>query len=296
MKILVTGFSGFVAGSILSQAPANWDIHGIGRSEIPKNTGNVHYHRGDIGDQQAMIHILNSARPDVVIHTAAIANIDFCENNRAIAETVNYEATKNLASFCNEIQAKLIFCSTDTVFDGQQGFYSEEDQPHPINYYADTKTRAEKIVAGSNPRNVVARLALVMGLPVVGRGNSFLSDIAEKLEKAEPLRFAVNETRTPIDVLTLGAALLELADSSFEGIIHLAGNTRINRYEMAKQIARFAGFSDDQIIPINSNELPGRAPRPDDASLNNLRARSVLKTPMLTFEKGLARFPVLKKK
>ena len=296
MKLLVTGFNGFVAGSILSQASAHWEVHGIGRSKIPEKTGAVSYHIVDICNQQALTNIVHSIRPDAVIHTAAIANIDFCENNRETAEWVNYGATENLAGICNHISAKLVFCSTDTVFDGQKGFYTEEDSPHPINYYADTKVRAEQIVLASSKRNVVARLALVMGLPVIGRGNSSLSDILEKLGKGESLHFAINETRTPVDVLTLGAALLELAAGEFEGIIHLAGNTRINRYEMARQIAQFAGFTDEKIFAIHSNELPNRAPRPDDVSLNNRKAAAILKTRMLSLEEGLTRFPGLKNK
>jgi dTDP-4-dehydrorhamnose reductase len=156
-----------------------------------------------------------------------------------------------------------------------------------VNYYAQTKIRAEQAVLAADKRNVVARLALVMGLPVMGRGNSFLADMLEKLKGGETLRFADNEIRTPIDVLTLGAALNELASGPFGGIIHLAGNTRINRYEMARRIALQTGFAEAKILAINSNALAGRAPRPDDASLDNSLARSILRTPLLSLEEGL---------
>ncbi len=288
MKILVTGCNGFVAGSIISQAPENCEIYGIGRSEIPANTKNISYYKIDITNENELFNLLQSIKPNAVIHTAAIANIDYCENNKQAAEAINYIATKNITTICNDINARLVFCSTDTVFDGQKGFYVEEDIPRAVNYYADTKIRAEQIVLSENNHHVVARLALVMGLPVMGKGNSFLADIIEKLEKDEALKFAINEIRTPIDVITLGSALLELATNNFEGIIHLAGNTRINRYEMARQIAEFAGFSDKNISAINSNELIGRAPRPNNASLNNNKARALLKTPMLSLKEGLA--------
>ncbi|HEX9511171.1 MAG TPA: sugar nucleotide-binding protein, partial [Puia sp.] len=218
---------------------------------------------------------------------AAIANIDLCENEQEIAEAVNTGVTERLAAICGEIGAKLVFCSTDTVFDGKKGYYTEGDKPIPVNYYASTKIRAEQIVLAADKRNVVARLALVMGLPVMGRGNSFLADMLEKLKKGETLRFADNEIRTPIDVVTLGATLNELAAGEFGGIVHLAGNTRVNRYDMARRIALKTGFTDAAILAINSNSLAGRAPRPDDASLDNSRARANLKTPMLSLEEGL---------
>ena len=115
---------------------------------------------------------------------------------------------------------------------------------------------------------MVARLALVMGLPVMGSGNSFLAEMIGKLEKHETLKMATNEIRTPVDVISLGAALLELAASDVTGTIHLSGNTRVK-------------------VPIDSSELKGRAPRPADVSLSNEKARSLLKTPLLSLEEGL---------
>src|SRR5882762_3614978 len=113
MKLLITGFNGFVAGSVITQAPKHWEVHGIGRAEIPASPGNIKYHRIDLLDEYQLKHVMHTIRPDAVVHTAAIANIDFCENNREMAETVNVEATERIAGICREIGAKLVFCSTD---------------------------------------------------------------------------------------------------------------------------------------------------------------------------------------
>ncbi|MHA4809122.1 SDR family oxidoreductase [Flavitalea flava] len=288
MKILVTGYNGFVAGSIIAQAPKKRELHATGRSALSEDTGRVTYHQADIVDRSAMEILFRQVRPDSVIHTAAMANIDLCENNQALAESVNVGGTEILASLCQETGAKLVFCSTDSIFDGKEGLYTEEDLPIPINYYASTKVRAEQIVLNANDINVVARLSLVMGLPVMGKGNSFLADLVGKLQKKEPVKFPANEIRTPVDVITLGSALLELAEGGFGGIIHLAGNTRINRYEMGRKIAAFGGFPEELILSVDSNSLPGRAPRPNDASLSNERAKGILRTPMLSLEEALA--------
>ena len=129
--------------------------------------------------------------------------------------------------------------------------------------------------------------ALVMGLPVIGQGNSFLADMINKLGKGTQIPFPANEIRTPVDVITLGSALIELAGNTFGGIIHLSGSTKINRYEMGLEIARTLGYPEDMVLSTNSNEMPGRAPRANDASMDNSLARKVLKTPMRTLAEGL---------
>jgi len=126
-----------------------------------------------------------------------------------------------------------------------------------------------------------------MGLPVLGAGNSFLAKMIGSLRRGEKVKFPANEIRTPIDVITLGKTLLELAASDFSGVIHLAGSTRINRYQMACLLAQQFGFSEDAVIPTDSNAMEGRAPRPNDASLDNTKAKNTLQTPMQSLMDGL---------
>ena len=192
----------------------------------------------------------------------------------------------------------MILCSTDTVFDGTKGLYTEDDAPHAVNFYAETKVEAERIVRETVPNGVVSRLSLVMGLPVLGAGNSFLAKTLDALKRGEQVKFPANEIRTPVDVITVGRAFLEMAANDFTGTIHLAGSTRINRFEMACQIAEELGYSRDLVAATDSNAtkssltsdfvaMPGRAPRPNDASLDNAKARRVLDTPMQTLMSGL---------
>ena len=287
MKVLVTGSSGFVAGSILAQTPADWQVHAIGRSAAPATELKAAFHQVDLLDEDLLAEVLYAIAPDAVIHTAALANIDFCEQNQDLADRINVDATGRLAAICKNLSARLVFCSTDSIFAGEKAYYQETDTPLPLNHYARTKIRAEELVMSAAPSNIVARLSLVIGLPIMGRGNSFLSDMITRLGKGEQMKFAVNEIRTPVDLVTLGAALTELAAGSFSGTIHLAGNTRINRYEMALHIAKETGLPQAQILAVDSNALSGRAPRPNDVSLNNSLAKKVLQTPMLTLDEGL---------
>lgn len=285
-KLLVTGFGGFVAGSVIAQAVKKWHIHALDRIDALNDQENVEYYTLDLRDSQQLKKIFAQIKPDAVIHTAAMADIDFCQNNKEMAEEVNVGVTHRLAGLCQERGVKMVLCSTDTVFDGEKGFYVEADIPRPVNYYAATKVRAEDLV-NSLENGVVARLSLVMGLPVMGRGNSFLARTIEKLKAGESVKFPGNEIRTPVDVVTLGQALVELAGNDFTGTVHLSGNDRLTRYDMARRIAGRLGYSPDLIIATNSNAMPSRAPRPDDASLDNSKAGQILKTQMRSLMEGL---------
>jgi dTDP-4-dehydrorhamnose reductase len=286
-RLLVTGPGGFVAGSVIDQARQHMEVHGAGRSSPEDKAGQVRYHQLDVLNKSQWTALFNEIRPDGVIHAAAISDINYCQNNRDVAEKVNTEYTRILVDLCAASGAKMVFCSTDNVFDGAKGLYTEEDTPDPVNFYGETKLKSEQIVAGLGERGVIARLALVMGLPVMGRGNSFLATMTDKLKAGETMNFATNEIRSPIDVITLGRTLIELAENNFSGIIHLGGNSRLTRFDMARQITERLGFSPELINAVDSSVFKNRAPRPQDVSMANDRAKQVLKTPMLSLAEGL---------
>lgn len=288
-KLMVTGYGGFVAGSVVWQAArsGDWNVYALSLLEKPEERERFHCIPFDLCDGAKLEKVFAEVRPEAVVHTAALADIDYCQTHQADAVRVNVDATRDMARLCAGSGAKMILCSTDTVFDGTKGMYTEEDSPHAVNFYAETKVEAERIVRETVPNGVVARLSLVMGLSVLGAGNSFLAKMITALKKGEPVQFPANEIRTPVDVITVGRAFLELAGNDFAGTIHLAGSTRINRYEMACEIAAHLGYPRELVIATDSNAMPGRAPRPNDASLDNAKAKRLLETPMQSLMGGL---------
>lgn len=286
-RLLLTGHGGFVAGSILWQARQDWEVHALSLTEPPRVMENLTTYQFDLRDAEQLRRAFEAARPDAVIHTAALADIDYCEAHPEEAFEINVGVTATLAALCHEAGARMILCSTDSVFDGIKGFYTENDAPNPVNSYAETKVQAEQAVLDTVENAVVTRLSLVMGLPVMGAGNSFLAKMRVALEAGKQVPFPQNEIRTPVDVITLGRAFLELAQLDYTGILHLAGNTRLNRYEMACRIAQRLGFSADLVISTDSNAMAGRAKRPNDASLDNTQAKALLATPMRSLEEAL---------
>jgi dTDP-4-dehydrorhamnose reductase len=279
-RLLVTGGSGFVAGSVICQGWDTWEVHAISRGQAPVRRDGFFWHPVSVTDAAQLRSAFETIGPDAVIHTAAIADIDYSQSHRDEARQVNVEVTRALAGLCREAEVRFVFTSTDTVFDGERAPYAEADLPQPVNFYGETKVEAERFVAQQDGKWVIARLALVMGLPVLGPGNSFLARMMTSFKEGKPVGVPPNEIRTPVDVITLGQALLELAGNDVRGTIHLSGNETMNRVDMARRIAARLGYSPDLIVPNDPSKIPGRAPRPRDVSLNNLKARTVLKTPM----------------
>jgi dTDP-4-dehydrorhamnose reductase len=137
-------------------------------------------------------------------------------------------------------------------------------------------------------RVIVARLSLVVGLPILGAGNSFLARMIAAFKEGRTVAVPEREVRTPVDVLTVGKALLELAGSGHHGILHLAGRDRLNRLEMARRIAARFGYPEQLAVAQSTATSPGRAPRPRDVSLDNAKACAMLRTQMLSFDEALS--------
>ncbi len=287
-RLIVTGASGFVAGHVLAEAADSWEAHALTR-EVPKKCGRgAIWHSCEAASDLA--NFIRELHPKAVIHTAAIADIDFAEKNRQLAWEVNVSLTKRLAELCAETRCKMVLCSTDTVFGGEHAPYSEQAPTDPLNYYAETKVEAERHAAALGDQAVIARLALVVGIPVFGTGNSFLARTLAAFEEGREISAPAHEIRSPVDVVTAARALVELAAGNHHGIFHLAGHTRINRFAMMKMIANKFGFPEARIVAQPPGSTPGRAARPRDVSLDNTKVSVQLKTPMRTLDEGLSMF------
>ena len=287
-KLLITGANGFVAGSILAQAGNDWLVHALSRNPTPASADNWQWHAFNPSAPRQLEKLIRELQPDSIIHTAALADIDFCQNHPELARAVNVDLTRQIAEFCARANTRLIFCSTDTIFDGEHAPYKEEDAPGPVNLYAETKVEAEQLVRGVCRNSVVARLALVVGLPILGAGNSFLPRMIAGFKEGRTVAMSEREVRTPVDVITVGRALIELAGSDHYGIFHLSGLSRVNRFELARSVAARFGFPQHLVLSQSANDRPDRARRPRDVSLDNQKSCAALKTRMRTLDEGLS--------
>ena len=284
--LLVTGARGFVAGSVLKQAGPGWQIHAVSRSAPTGTPDDIQWHICDPLEPDSLSQLFRQVRPAAVIHTAALADIDRCQAQPDLARAVNIEYTRSLADLCADTGARLVFCSTDNVFDGEHAPYTESDAPNPVNFYGETKAEAERLMSRLTAQAAIARLSLVVGLPVLGAGNSFLVRMIAAFREGRAVTVPASEVRTPVDVITAGRVLIELASSRQGGVFHLAGLSRVNRLDLARTITQRFGFPTSLVV--GQHAVRGRAPRPRDVSLDNRQSRARLQTPMRSLEEGLS--------
>lgn len=284
-RILITGGSGFVGGHVANLANNSFEVHAV-YNQNPLNMKNIYEHQFDLSELAQIDNLLNHINPDIIIHSAAIANPDRCEDNRDAAIRINLAATEALTTWSDKNGARFIFTSTDMVFDGSNGNYHENDSPNPISFYSVTKVNAENYIKNNHCNHVIARVALVYGIGIT-RHESFFEKMIEKLKIGESVILFHDQYRSPILVDNLAEALLELADNDFVGIIHLAGSERISRYEFGLRTSDILNLSTENIVKGSMFDFAAAAFRPQDVSLDNHLAKNLLKVNLLNCDEGL---------
>jgi dTDP-4-dehydrorhamnose reductase len=170
----------------------------------------------------------------------------------------------------------MIFLSTDFVFDGIKGNYTEEDLTSPLSYYGETKVEAEKLILDLNIGATIVRTSLVIGTDTcIARPNIVLR-VADILKKGKPYKVPTDQYRTPTDADDLADAIISLAQKRVNGIINISGGERISVYELSKMVASAFELNSELLVPVKSSELPEPAKRPLDSSLNISKAKNLL--------------------
>jgi len=290
MRILITGGTGLVGGNLAVHAPTLG--HEVWVSDVvpaPLPLPQVQWRVADITNLDAVQALFAEARPEVVIHCGAISNIDQAEKQPELAWRVNVEGSRHIAQCSADHGARMLACSTDTVFDGEKGGYTEDDRPAPVNRYGQTKVAMEGIVQSTVLSWVITRLSMVYGLPALPGPPAYLERLLGALREGKPTAHSESELRTPVDVLTVRDALLELAVGDYLGFMHLAGTDKVTRRDLALRIARRMKADESLIQVQTATDAATKAPRPRDATLDCARARQCLHTPMLSLEAGLER-------
>jgi dTDP-4-dehydrorhamnose reductase len=288
MKILVTGGSSTPGFRIVEElAKAGYKVFAhYNEHDIP-NMDNVAKVKADFRDLEKVAQLVRETKPDVVVHTAAIGDVDKCEVDREFAWRVNVEATLALVKEASRIDAYFLYLSTDYVFDGERGLYRENDAPNPVNYYGLTKLVAENVVRSGLNKYSIVRTSHIYGFGM-GRKN-FARAVVESLSQGQKVRALVDQWLSPTLNTLLAKAIKELIEANYIGVIHVAGE-RISRYDFAKAIARRFGFDESLIEPITMNDIQFKARRPRDSSLDTARARSILKIDFYTLKNSLEVF------
>lgn len=282
MKIFITGGSGLLGSKIVEIALREHEVY----------AGYCH-NKLEFGEPVKLdlakdtdLEVIYKIKPEVIIHTAALTNVDKCEANKALAYEINAEGTRRVAEIANELGAFLVYVSTDYVFSGDKGMYKEDDAPNPINYYGYTKLLGEKYC------DCIARPCVIYGAkPASGKIN-FALWIIDKIRNGEEVKIVTDQFITPTLNTNLAKMLLEVAERELKGIFHLVGATRVSRYGFALRIADKFELDKNLIIQSRMEEIKWIAKRPKDSSLNTSKASKYLNEKPYNLDRSLE---VLKK-
>jgi dTDP-4-dehydrorhamnose reductase len=268
-RLLITGASGFLGWHLCRAAQATWRIEGTYHHHVPPLPG-VTLHSIDLTDASVVTPWLAQLAPNAIIHTAALSQLNRCEQAPEQSYAMNVEATRTLATFCAQRQIPFVFTSTDQVFDGQTAPYRETAPPTPINRYGHHKAEAEALIQTLHPTAAICRMPLMYG-PASPTAECFLQGFLRTLEAGQPLYLFTDEFRTPAYVEDAAAGLLLALDQA-TGLLHLGGPERLSRYEFGLRMAAVFGCDPGLLVPSKQADVAMPARRPADVSTDSQRA------------------------
>jgi len=247
--------------------------------------------------QEDVLSVFEKIRPDVVVDTATLPGTDYMEApaNREAAWDLNVRGTGYLIEGCQRHRALFVFVSTDYVFDGERGRYTEEDAPNPINHYGRTKLEAERFIQKTLAQYLIVRPSLIYSWDRElfrpegqGRNPSFAMWLVNQLLQKKRVRVVSDLYSSPTLADNLACMILELVTGEKNGLYHTAGRTVLNRFEFACKIAEQLGFDVDLIEPAVSSEFPSAAPKPRNCSLNVEKVAQALTCQPLSMDQAIA--------
>jgi len=281
MKMLIIGRSGLLGRSFISD---KHDIYGTYSSHMMPGQKNIHL---DIRQHDKVNELIKKLKPDVVINTAYVNNVNLCETLPETTQEVNILGAYNLAKMCAKHKIKFVFFSTDYVFDGKHGPYKEGDKPNPISIYGQSKVFCEDFIKKMQDY-LILRTTVIYGYSP-NRLN-FVTWVIDRLGKKRLVRIVTDQYGSPTYAPDLAAATITLLERDASGLYHLAGSTHINRYDFSKQICDVFKLDNRLIKPITSEELNQIAKRPLKAGFMCTKAEKVMGRRMLGTLEGLNKF------
>lgn len=268
-NLLLTGASGFLGWNICNRLKSRWNIYGVVFSHNIKIPG-INIIKTDLKNIWELKKLFKKIKPDGLIHTAAISNANYCQENRKETKEINVKVSLILAKLCSEFQIPFAFTSTDLVFDGLNPPYNEESPVSPVSIYGEQKTLAEEGIKKIYPDAAICRMPLMFGYagPVA---QSFIQPMIKTLKEGKDLTLFTDEYRTPASGDS-AAEGLEMALKKIKGTIHLGGKEKISRYDFGVLLQDILKIGDGKIIPRKQREVQFPAPRPPDVSLDSGKA------------------------
>lgn len=280
MRVFIVGASGFVGRIMFEYLSREHETHGSFYSNPVKRL--IHL---DMTDLKAVKDILTSLKPDVIIHPAANPNVEYCEEHPKETWQVNVEGSRNIIETAREIGVKFVYFSSDYVFDGTNGPYSEDDVPNPINEYGLQKLAVEKLIKNYLEKYLIIRITVVYGWEP--RGKNFVMGLIKNLKNGDFMKVPYDQIGSPTYANNMIQAVKELIEADKTGIYHVAGTDVMDRYTFAKNVAEIFELDENLLIPVTTNQLDQKAKRPLKAGMKVDKVQKDVSIRLMSVRDGL---------
>lgn len=284
MTVLVIGGSGFIGSHILAVAAAHRNVVGTFLSNQRQATGGK-WELLDVRDAASVKKVITSVAPDIVIQVCGTKSIEYCDAEPEEAHRVHAEGTRHVVDACQQLGARLVYISTDCVFDGQKSSYSEQDPVCPFNVYGRVKQIGEQIVLNSGLEAMVIRASLLFGWRQAGQATNFVLLVLTALAASRPMPAAINLFNTPLEIAPAAGAMTQLALGQARGIFHIGGHDRISRYDFAVATAEIFGLDAHLVQAVEDTS----GLRQSNSCLAMTKTETLLHTRLEGVKSGLAR-------
>ena len=291
MKIIITGSNGLLGQKLLHKLRQDSSVELIatsnGENRVSEKKGYTYFNL-DVTNNSAVAQLVASEKPQVVINTAAMTNVDLCESERKACDALNVDGVRYLADACDKIDAHLIQISTDFIFDGVDGPYTEEDEPNPLSYYGLSKLKSEQLLQAHSVKWTVLRTIIVFGVAEkLSKGNIVIW-AKGALDKGDSLNIIDDQFRAPTLAEDLADICILAAKKKAFGIFNASGKDIMSIYEIVERIAKYYGKSTENLNKISTETLKQKARRPPKTGFILDKSRNELGYNPHSFEECLS--------
>lgn len=279
--LLLTGATGYVGRRLAEGLSGSWTVFRASRTAAGEGALDL-----DLNDADSIRRAFDATAPAAVVHAGGEADPDACEKDPERAKRVNVDAVKTLALLCGASGARLIHFSTDLVFDGERGWYAENDRPNPGGVYARGKVASEEAALTRAPGAAVLRISTAYGRPLGGRAG-FIDRLRAQLAAGESVTAFTDQWRTSTAADQLpGVVERLLKEPDLDGVFHWGGAERATRFDIAVKFAQVMGLDEQLVRPGRAVDANFASPRPRDSSLDSSRLAAAIGMAPLTYDVG----------
>ncbi|MFN5422460.1 MAG: SDR family oxidoreductase [bacterium] len=293
MKLLITGVNGMVGSALINRLKdSSHQILATGRGvcRLPHSviSEQMQYVTADITSINEVYQMVHAFSPDLIIHGAAMTQVDDCELNKALSYSINVDGTGLLIAAAEQVRSRFCYLSTDFVFDGYDGPYKEEDITSPINYYGKTKELAEQMVSTSKLSWSIARTVLLYGKSDHIKRSNFIYWVKDNLEAGRKINVVNDQLRTPTYIPDFVDGILKIMELGAEGIYHISGEDQMSPFEMANAVADHLGLDKSLIHPVDASTFSQIGKRPLKTGFSIEKSKREIGYSPTSFKESLA--------